>query len=394
MADKTKIVWILGSGFSKPLGGPLLDELITAGAVARFVAHCGTEHQSALTTCLQTYEAPRRGEKFIGSWSNAEEFLEFLESGVDGNKEVESILKMLEASAAAEDRLAKTNRPIGTNAKALRDSALLLVAGGCSLFCKGVTPDFERWQPYLRWASMLQPTDTVITFNYDPVIERLAAWRADWAKEQKRSVEGEIQVLRPLECKAFARDKGTPVFKLHGSVTWKFDRRQGTTPNSIEDAPEDEWVSSKVAIATPGHGKAQRVATAFADAWQAAEEAIKEAHAIIFIGYRFPQSDAVAKHRLLEAIGNHGSNALYVRTVLGPDIGDKDTTRLRKLLGWSLRKHQQVTDNVEGIEFDPIGDKVGNAYIFSEPLWAEDFLTVFSREGLSGPKAVLQRRIR
>ncbi|WP_242392001.1 hypothetical protein [Anaeromyxobacter oryzisoli] len=49
-----KIVWILGAGFSKPLGGPLLTELLSPGSMdilqAAFGSHSWVNHPSIAAT--------------------------------------------------------------------------------------------------------------------------------------------------------------------------------------------------------------------------------------------------------------------------------------------------------------------------------------------------------
>lgn len=94
--------------------------------------------------------------------------------------------------------------------------------------------------------------------------------------------------------------------------------------------------------------------------WNAAAEAIKEAYAIVFVGYRFPETDNYAKHFLIEAIRSRRQKG-PVFIVLGdsPDI-----PRLRRMLYWA------------GV--DP------RKKIFNEYQRTEDFLSVFQRDMFMG----------
>src|SRR4051794_35737177 len=84
---KQSVVWILGSGFSKPLGGPLLDELISMQMVGDFSNWPDFYHEPNTpegddkVKCAEAvYEIYERGIKPPSKlWSNAEEFLERLD---------------------------------------------------------------------------------------------------------------------------------------------------------------------------------------------------------------------------------------------------------------------------------------------------------------------------
>jgi hypothetical protein len=55
----------------------------------------------------------------------------------------------------------------------VRTTARRLVAAECAAFLQHVDPTREQWRPYRRWAASLTPNDTVVTFNYDRVLEML-----------------------------------------------------------------------------------------------------------------------------------------------------------------------------------------------------------------------------
>lgn len=175
------IVWILGSGFSKPLGGPLLDDLFS-----------GRLHSELKASCTQ-----RGIPEYVPA--SFEEFLYTRFGAWDGRnltrrpelpwQDVEQFLERVERFAAD-----PTNRQLGLpfekrgqltadDAKRMRDAAHRYFVLACHQFMPPTSfniADEERWRPYQRWAEQLkewktleEKPDVIITFNYDLVVERL-----------------------------------------------------------------------------------------------------------------------------------------------------------------------------------------------------------------------------
>ena len=68
----------------------------------------------------------------------------------------------------------------------------------CSVFLQHAETSGEKWGPYIRWASKLRPSDTIITFNYDLVLEKLAASLELASLKPKFSLEG-ISTTRNMD---------------------------------------------------------------------------------------------------------------------------------------------------------------------------------------------------
>jgi hypothetical protein len=105
-----------------------------------------------------------------------------------------------------------------------------------------------------------------------------------------------------------------------------------------------------------------------------AEGAIKRASHIVFVGYRFPPSDANARTRLLTAIAASETQYVAVHTVLGPRLDD-DTVRLTQMLRYALRSR---FDHPTGSEH-PTDAGFSSDHRFNlvtQPLWAQDFFSV------------------
>jgi len=117
------------------------------------------------------------------------------------------------------------------------------MAAECCAFLKTADPTSERWEPYRDWLATLTADDTVVTFNYDRVIETLVAHVKD------EYLRNKYQVLLPNE--SLANDC-IHVLKLHGSVDWQ--RSNGTYWKSHDTSAIKASLDS-IAIATPGSHK-------------------------------------------------------------------------------------------------------------------------------------------
>jgi hypothetical protein len=167
--------------------------------------------------------------------------------------------------------------------------------------------------------------------------------------------------------------RDTPVLKLHGSVSWNKDGRffsHSYVHSSIFGMLERHEIPL---IATPGPNKLALQETDLKPIWTKAEEALREASTIVFMGYRFPPSDSESREVLLRAINNNKQDTLRIHTVLGPRTEGDDSVRLRKLLEHSMRQamRRPLPRSERRYEGNP------KFYsIESHPLYVEDFMTV------------------
>jgi len=77
-------------------------------------------------------------------------------------------------------------------------------------------------QPFRTWAKSLTSSDTIITFNYDRVVERL---RDAQNRDAQRGV-GDPSIIMTITpgCAEEEREGFCPFLKLHGSVDWQRKR--------------------------------------------------------------------------------------------------------------------------------------------------------------------------
>ncbi len=398
-----RIVWILGAGFSKPLGGPLLADLFTpaspgnlearyprakydrlVGVVAdlvRYVYQYGLGlGQSAPLDRFGTFSPERL-------WENAEEFLEYLDTAtVDGESPewrrlTELVNRYKTSRLAANPSLKFPPYDEPNQRRHIGATARRLLAAECSAFLRDVqvgSPHSEKWIPYETWWSRLTPDrrHTIITFNYDLVVERLDLGRS------------KIQIVEPSALRALHHDR-IPLIKLHGSVDWKRVEVEGG-PVQYETGQADDFAltcqDDELAIATPGLTKRAMVSEGFNALWDRAETALMTADAIVFVGYRFPPTDSEALSRLLGAIGRNDNLYIALHTVLGPNKSD-DIARLHSLLRYAARETNREHTSVVGMDaIRGLGEGGRRAYtLVPQALWSQDFLLVTQPHQIEQP---------
>src|SRR5262249_4980987 len=155
-----------------------------------------------------------------------------------------------------------------------RDVARRLVAAECCGFLHRVSTKREQWGPFHRWArDLIAPGDTIVSFNYDRVVELLCE---EHNKSKNDDGASPICVLVPSELEKSDDWKAAcPMFKLHGSVDW-FIGTDGRSPGLVvQKDPQDPTTAltcndGKLAIATPGPSKQDASENSFQPLWSAA----------------------------------------------------------------------------------------------------------------------------
>jgi hypothetical protein len=326
-----KVVWILGSGFSKSLGGPLLPDL--------FKRRDELQARGLMDENLQRIYALYDQCTRRGWCSHAEDFLDFIDTA-----EKNAMRKsMLEGETG------------GLAISAIRHYAIWIVANECD-FLTFADLEMEAWQPYTRWAERVRPGDTVVTFNYDLVPETLG-----------------IDVPLPHDALAYKRK----VLKLHGNLTWR-EAGKNVARLDLGLIRGSGWTPF---IATPGPTKRAHRNGLLVPLWNAAVAAIEDANVIVFLGYRFPPSDSEARHVLLKAIkGIRKDRYVRIHTVLGPHTQHEHTVRLTSLLKHTLEDggRTQASDDLQ------LSGRPETFHVVAHPLYVEDFLSVFHDRMLHG----------
>jgi len=299
---------------------------------------------------LRFRDGPLEGETVpagMSRWNDAEHFLEHLDACAGGNAEAQRSLQSLWSKT----RTADDWRHFGDDAvpgplpaiEEISRDARRIIAAACSSFLDGLTevsiPSLERWEPYLRWADQLTSDDTVVSFNYDCVVELACAAARKALHVPGPAPESETEGTTSPEPQASGRPR---LLKLHGSTDWVRDATGRVRQVTVRSPDSLLAENVDVVIATPGNAKRQMADTLLAGLWGQAQSALAGADEVHFIGYRFPESDAFALCRLLDAIKERADvfrsgqtprlHLLKVHTVLGPEVNGRDSSRLGALL--------------------------------------------------------------
>jgi hypothetical protein len=173
MTQNRKIVWVLGSGFSVPLGGPTLTSLLSSDSKA-VVARIYPQNKyprlyedQYFTYSYKVFDyglgnAPRN-RTLPKMWADAEEYLDYLDTAVT--------FPQSPAAARVNSVINSTGLARTVEIPLLAVTTRRIIAAECSVFLEGTDTNLEKWRPYYRWAKMLDYNHTIITFNYDRVLE-------------------------------------------------------------------------------------------------------------------------------------------------------------------------------------------------------------------------------
>ena len=407
------IVWVLGAGFSKPLGGPLLRDLLGPNSIEEMRSRFPREiyrspwaegpERLALEAALWSFGYgtefrsghywPSDGniERGEALWDDAEDFLDHLDLAassplgslvpsdwVQGDRAAQlpgvarrrlarilfRFLEKPEVQATLGDRATRvpsTPHDVILLIKKMNQEARRMMAAQCSAFMYESSDETERWAPFKKWGASLGPNSTVITFNYDCAAERAAGGNLGVALQPAASPDGKARL-----------------YKLHGSTDWVRVQNGGKGCQLTRQ----EWGGlnldhARICIGTPGPGK-REVSSYLQPLWDEAMKAIRQAEAIIFVGYRFPPSDSDAREKILDAIQSNESPRLVLHTVLGPDVHAESTSRLKGLLLSRLhgREPMKLYAPNDRNEQDRRSGADGKWYaVLSHPLYSQDFVS-------------------
>src|ERR1700690_2508061 len=152
MADEAgkakKTVWILGSGFSRDLGGPLLDELLSDSAFVDL--RTVYPHVAGKPEFVQAYQIFRHGQR-SHMWPDAEAFLDRLDvaSREPGSNAALQVCEVMQSQGL--DMVKPVTREAQEKIMALSSEARRFVALQCFEFTKSYGKSSETWQAYRDW---------------------------------------------------------------------------------------------------------------------------------------------------------------------------------------------------------------------------------------------------
>jgi hypothetical protein len=359
---RLRTVWVLGAGFSRSLGGPLLPDLFRQEQKQDLrQRYPEASYANLATTCWSVQGLFNWGKESEGRWTDAEQFIEFVEGAEDGStshallQRMMGVAQLVPAGSAVMEKI-RFDSPAN-----LRQAVRRALVAECAWFWKDAQTESERWSPYCSWLSMLSPSyDTIVSFNYDGVLECIL-------DSQKHRVE--VPGSHNL-------DDRVKILKLHGSVTWEVNADVCQVVD-VEHALQS--TTARIAMATPGPLKRGLTKEFFEPLWVQAVTAIERAEVVVFLGYRFPESDAESRDRLLKAIVVNEQPRLRIHVVLGPDLNQRDVVRMHRLVEvCATRTRTLLRESQDTSEVNLVLNLWKTAELAIEPLFAEDFLSLYS----------------
>jgi len=281
-------VLVTGAGFSKPAGGPLLKDLLSPEFLGQSEAD-----PDALEAIMRLQADPRRDLRSAGSVELL--FTEIL-------------------------RMARTHGEMSTTDERWEGGWLLRgltthLASVCGdLYVRRRTHLWNTYTRYLRWLRNNSRSLTVVSFNYDLLLEHLFDdIRVRFEYGRNTGIEFDSVSRRSTTRRALPFRR-VQVLKLHGSANWGVCRgcRKAKAQDDMVVAFEKAYIPRR--NKTCPRCKDKRLESGIIPpileksgesrhtglVWLAARQALRRAREIIVIGYSLPETDAEARSLLGE----------------------------------------------------------------------------------------------
>jgi hypothetical protein len=217
--------------------------------------------------------------------------------------------------------------------------------------------DQER-QVYRNILKRIRPGDTIITFNYDTVIEesfpndgpqwdpsngygfKASGVTLDWARRWRSQHNG-----------VGSRRSQFELLKLHGSVNWTLYKtnmvRLKPRPYVVR-ARKGAPVFDKCSVLPPGwHKRIDR--SPYRQLWRRARLELEKCSRLAIIGYSLPDTDLIARALLAEVCRLRAARKHYLKHLHIADPSDEVRTRFVELFAPALGSKGQVYryENIE-----------------------------------------------
>lgn len=365
-APGKSVVWIIGAGFSRSLGAPLLNDLLSVRHRLSLGGIFGTDHAALFSPEADAiyrlyhhfakypegwFTAPdQRVGDLLGykHWQDAEHFIETLCDAREHPLIASELSRMMDAESVLKDAPHDWD--------VLATAAKRVIAAECCGFLKKLPQKSERKVPYERALRQLTGSDTIISFNYDRVVESHS--HIEPCRYQLGAAD-----LERRRCVT----RNTPLLlKLHGSVDWKIEN-DAICSAGAEHAMSVDSDGSGLVI--PGTDKRDADSGPLAPLWGLARESLKAADGVVFIGFRFPETDAKARQLVVDSLGDRGGpDRRTIHVVLGPRSPDSE--RVVNILQLACRNGGRVVNDER---------ESRHAIVWDSKLYAEDYLSVASR---------------
>ncbi|HYZ12244.1 MAG TPA: hypothetical protein VFA08_01365 [Actinomycetota bacterium] len=252
------------------------------------------------------------------------------EFGGFASRSMELVFSQLVASGDIAQLQRRPGRPLGTY-KRMQDAFLVALV---ELFAEAIgdrSCDFHN-----AIVSTLRSGDSVISFNYDCLIDQTLATvhgvqsRFDparsygfaaalgaqyWGGPVRRRIRSPIQLLKP-----------------HGSLNWRVSSKGGVTTLALR---ADPYVGSAAERIIPPIAGKSIAAEPFATVWAAARDALARCRALVVVGYSAPDVDALSQALIRLHLATEVPRRLSALVVANPNQDVRN--RWRSLCATAIR---------------------------------------------------------
>lgn len=245
---------------------------------------------------------------------------------------LESVFTFVEAALEVDDHIELAGQTLSSLKSDLKSAIALQL--GSALWDPNVAPenDGHIQCDHHRWlAQQLVPGDTVISFNYDCLVDFCLArcatdkgWSPSFGYGLNESGEVRDSDVWASGSKDPRCEETIKLLKLHGSLNWLDD---GEGAYRLIRHPYE--LGNQPLIIPPEWNK--RIGEApFREIWKSARTAVSQAKCVVFVGYSMPPTDLRTQVLFRAACGDR-SDALESLVVVNPD--DTVSRRIRTIFG-------------------------------------------------------------
>lgn len=205
-----------------------------------------------------------------------------------------------------------------------------------------------------RLVDCLNPRDTVISFNYDCVMDDALrrAGEGKWAARYGYAFPRPSRVIAdgdaywsPANPAAAAGDT-IYLLKLHGSLNWLLP----ALPDgdiTLKQRLHRQRGTPRFTIIPPGWSKQEREEPSFQDLWKKAERALRNARTIAVVGFSFTPTDLHVEAVVRLALARSGN----LKTLIIANPSQADRQRIRAVFSRQLNQRAVVRQYNDFQEF-------------------------------------------
>lgn len=311
-------VYILGAGFSVAAGLPVINNFMTK---MRDTLELNSDLDAQAMNAIELVMKERSSlgrirEKIRIDLDNIEELF----SLIDASEEESDSVFFSDLEIAIRKAISATL----LSARKVPYKIRCQVAESCMEFANETIPNSHipdpkhvhiEVDPYSMFASLIthklddvdqtsECNDTVITFNYDTVLE---------------DALHELEVIPDYVIPCYGPDTwknvsdSVRIIKLHGSINWTYSEDPSTPVLVIPEPLSIIQYVNKAPLLLPPSWKKNRFIKGMESLWNEGIEAIRQAHRVFIIGYSMPISDAYFRYFLAAGLrDNHTLRKLLI----------------------------------------------------------------------------------